>query len=146
MGKQQLFGGVTLERHHLAQGGRQLLIGKLHLVSEDGLGRIFLVRDDAGPDVLAEQGAVQEEDTNQRGEAELTGLENDVAAVHALEQAPLGPVRLERHDQRIVAIVVVVPLHHDFVEHPRADAPHGVGQAHSQVSSRGWHEIVRHRH
>ena len=65
-----------------------------------------------------------------------------------LDSRILGRMNFERPliTCTIVAIVAVVPLHHDFVEHPRADAPHRVGQAHSQVSSRGWHEIVRHRH
>ena len=80
MGKQQLVGAVSAQWHRHAQIFGQVVVGKLNFVAKQASGDVISVGDDAGPCVLlAEQAGIQKHDTYQRGEPELTGLEDDVA-------------------------------------------------------------------
>ena len=76
---------------------RQIVIGKPDLVTKDHLRIVEAVRDGARSDVGIEQARIQHEDLNERGEAKLPRLENEVLIMQLVEQRELCPVRAKRN-------------------------------------------------
>ena len=68
------------------------------------------VGDRLGAHVLGKQAHVQHEDLDERGEAELAGLQDHVHLVHGVEQRFLRPVHAKRDlvSARVLDLVQVV--------------------------------------
>ena len=54
------------------------------------------MRDGAGSNVGIEQARIQHEDLNERGEAKLPRLQNEILIVEVVKQRELRPIRAER--------------------------------------------------
>ena len=68
------------QRHHSSQLWGKVVVCEFHFVAEQAARHVIGVCHDTGPRVLlAEKAAVKEQDADERGEAQLPGLEDDVA-------------------------------------------------------------------
>lgn len=142
MGEKQLGRAVSRQWEPDPDFFGQVVVGELHFVAEDGLGRLTVLGDDPAPLIAIEQGVIQPQQRDQGGKPKLPGLEDQVAIPQPQDEPALRSVWPERQNHRLIGVIVlaVVAFDHDLVQAPTEQAPFRISQAALQLRriARQW--------